>query len=137
MQMSDSLLTFISESQFFAGLEPNKKPCMISKTYVSASSYLGSIQRTLTGESAANLLLHIKLYATKMDNMLAEYKNTKALFPCVVENSLSALNGFKTLLITYKYRPLIVNGLQASIQNIEHILKGYGVEIISEKTISN
>lgn len=124
MQMTQSLCLFLAEAKYYSMIEANKKPCINSKSFVRADSYIGGTQRFLYGESAKNLLLHINLYASSVHTILAEYKNTVFLSTILTAVDES-LTGLRHLLITYKTRPAITTDLSVIIRNIEFAVTQY------------
>lgn len=122
--MSQSLCELLSKLKFFSLLEPGKKPCMNSLSFVNSNSYTGSIYRTLTGESANNLILHIEQLVVNISDVVDEY--SKSSFMSTIINAINdSLKGIKHLLITYKDRPKVIAKLSVSITNINLYIDKY------------
>lgn len=98
-------------------LEVNKKINMNSLTFVDASSWIGTIQRSMSGEGRKNLMIHINQIIGQAISAIYEYYDTE--FCRLIVNHLAAARiGIQTLITTYMSDPGIIAQVTVCIENI-------------------
>ena len=98
-------------------IERGHKINMGSMTFVDANSWLGSLQRSLSGEGRKGLMIHLNQIIQQAITAINEYQNTE--FCKIVVNSLAGAKiGIQNLITTYQNDPSIVAQIEICIANI-------------------
>ena len=111
-------------------IERGQKINMSTMTFVDASSWVGALHRSFSGEGRKSLMVHLNQIVQQAILTITEYQNT--VFCGIIVNHLSqAKIGIRNLCITYQFDPSIVAQLEVCISNIDlqleknkHLLEG-------------
>lgn len=120
-------------------IERGKKINMGTMTFTDSNSFLGSINRSLTGEGRKGLMIHLNQIIHQTICAINEYHETE--FNKIVINHLSkAKVGIQNLITTYQEDPSIVAQIEICIANIDlqleknrHLLDGHQKQIICQQ----
>lgn len=112
-------------------IERGNKINMGSLSFTDATSWWGSIQRSLNGEGRKSLMVHLNQIIQTAISAIAEYQKTE--FCRIIVNSLaSAKIGIQNLMVTYQNDPYMVAQIDVCISNIDlqleknrHLLGGH------------
>lgn len=86
--------------------------------FVDASSWWGSIKRTIYGEGRKSVILHIEKVIDDSIKMIEQYQDT-IYAKIIINNLVRAKIGVANLAATYKDDPSIVAKISVCITNIE------------------
>lgn len=103
-------------------IERGKKINMGSMSFVDATSWSGSVSRSLSGEGRKGLIVHLNQIVQQAIDAVAEYHKTE--FCSLIVNQLSqARVGINSLMITYQDDPQTVAQIEVILKNIDLQLK--------------
>jgi len=98
-------------------VERGKKINMNTMTFTDAGSWVGSLTRSLNGESRKGLMVHLKSIVQQAVEAITEYQNTEYC-KLIVNELARAKVGIQTLMTTYQSDPNIVSEIEVCITNI-------------------
>lgn len=101
-----------------ASIERGQKMNMSNMTFTDASSWWGSLFRSLSGEGRKHTLSHLNLIIQQSFSAIQEYHNTEFL-PIIVNALARAKIGISNLAATYQKCPSTASALNLIIQNID------------------
>ena len=99
-------------------VERGKKINMGTMTFIDASSWLGSISRSMSGEGRKGLMAHLSQIVQQAINAINEYQSTE-FCGLIVNHLAEAKVGIISLKTTYQSDPSIVAQLDVCISNID------------------
>lgn len=122
--MPIDLKELLSKLEFIAMIQRGHKININSMSFVSSTSLMGSIVRTLNNENRDNSLLFINNTVDATLEAIDKYNNTQ--FHKILMHSLSsARNGIDQLATTYREDPEVVSKIKVCIKNIDIQLYNY------------
>lgn len=122
--MPPNLHELLAKLEFIAMTEENKKICMNNMTFVSASSWVGSLMRAINGESRRNLILELGKIINQAMDAISEYKSTDYL-PLIFKALEKARNGIINLKSTYIRDAYFLSQATVMIKNLDLQLSKY------------
>lgn len=123
--MSISLAELLAKLEFFSLIEPDKKPCMKSHCFVSASSWSGAIYREFKGESSDNFILELKNIVMQIKETINDCKDSDYFMSKIINTMDKAVKGLVNLQVTYKNKPHIIASLNVQIDIMNKYLHEY------------
>lgn len=113
-----ALTDLLVKLRILSMIERGMKINMGSLTFVSCSSWIGAIQRSLNGEGRKSLVVHLNNIIEQAINAISEYQNTE--FCKIIVNALSDSKiGINNLIITYQNDPSVVAQIKTCLENID------------------
>lgn len=99
-------------------IERGKKINMGTMTFIESSSWLGALNRSISGEGRKGLMLHLNQIIQQSINAINEYRDTE--FCAIVVNHLAqAKIGIQNLTTTYQSDPNIIAQIDICVANID------------------
>lgn len=98
-------------------IERGKKINMGTMTFTDSSSWMGAIERSLSGEGRKGLMVHLNQIVQQAINAINEYQKTE-FCGIIVNNLAEAKIGIQNLTTTYQSDPSIVAQIEVCISNI-------------------
>ena len=118
----------IVELKIISKIKKGEKLNINSKSIVHSDSWVGSFNRSFTGESRNLLILHLERVINDTYQIIDDI-NDKDLLENVYKNLNLAKGGIQNLLETYKDDINITCKISVIIENVEKILKKYNDEL--------
>ncbi|MEM2987321.1 MAG: hypothetical protein QXV60_04405 [Nitrososphaerota archaeon] len=99
-------------------IERGKKINMNTMKFVDSNSWIGAINRSISGEGRKGLIVHLNQIIQQAIDAIDEYYGTE--FCKIIVNYLAqAKVGIQNLVSTYQSDPLIVAQIHVCIENID------------------
>lgn len=99
-------------------IERGKKINMGTMTFTESNSWLGALNRSMSGEGRKSLMVHLNQIVQQAINAIDEYRDTE-FCKLVVNHLAQAKIGIQSLINTYQSDPNIVAQLEVCISNID------------------
>lgn len=116
--MPVSLKDLLSKLEFLSMVDKFKKVNMHNMSFVDASSWIGSVQRTLTGENKKNLILFLNQIIDQALEAINEYRDTEYV-AIILRHLEKSKTGIANLICTYQEFPSTISQLRVCLANMQ------------------
>lgn len=125
LHIPTSLRDLLVKLEFLGMIERGKKINVSTLSFTDAESWVGAVQRRITGEGKKGLVIFINQLIVQAITAMDEYQTTDLaeLISCYLSK---ARDGIMNLLITYQNDPCTVAEIMICARNIDFQLTRHG-----------